>query len=154
MKPKVLFLCTGNSARSQMAEGFLRRMAGDRLEVFSAGTHPTGLNALAVQVMKEAGIDIADQRSKHVQEFQGTPFEYVVTVCSSARQASARQDCPVFPGTARVLHWDLTDPAAAEGTPEEKLKLFRQVRDQIRTHIEREFGSNPERSDSKRVAAG
>jgi arsenate reductase len=136
MKPKVLFLCTGNSARSQMAEGYLRQMAGDRVEVLSAGTHPAGLNPLAVRVMQEAGIDISGQRSKHVREFSGTPIQTVVTVC-----ASAQQECPVFPDTLRALHWDLNDPAAASGTPEEQLAIFRQVRNQIRAHIEREFSS-------------
>jgi arsenate reductase (thioredoxin) len=134
VKPKVLFLCTGNSARSQMAEGFLRHMAGDRFEALSAGTDPTSLNPLAVQVMREAAIDISGQRSKSVAEFLGQPVPYVVTVCSNAREK-----CPIFPATFRVIHWDLEDPAAAEGTQEEKLAVFRLIRDQIRERIGREF---------------
>jgi len=135
MKPKILFLCTGNSARSQMAEGFLRHMAGDRFEALSAGTEPTTLNPVAAEVMREAAIDISGQRSKSVAEFLGKPIQYVVTVC-----ANAKEKCPIFPATFRVLHWDLEDPAAAEGSPEEKLAVFRNVRDQIRERIEREFG--------------
>ncbi|HVB99388.1 MAG TPA: arsenate reductase ArsC [Candidatus Dormibacteraeota bacterium] len=135
MKPKILFLCTGNSARSQMAEGFLRHMAGDRFEALSAGTEPTTLNPVAAEVMREAAIDISGQRSKSVAEFLGKPIQYVVTVC-----ANAKEKCPIFPATFRVIHWDLEDPAAAEGSPEEKLAVFRNVRDQIRERIEREFG--------------
>ena len=139
MKPKVLFLCTGNSARSQMAEGYLRQVAGSRFEVLSAGTNPTALHPLVVQVMREAGIDISAQHSKDVREFLDTPIPYVVTVCSSARQK-----CPVFPATVRSLHWDLDDPAAATGAPEEKLTVFRRVRDEIIANINREFAESPE----------
>jgi len=135
MKPKVLFLCTGNSARSQMAEGFLRHLAGERFDVWSAGIDPKGLNPLATDVMKEAGIDISAQRSKDAQEFLGVPMQYVITVCSNAKEK-----CPVFPSTFKFLHWDLEDPAAAMGTDEQKRGVFRKVRDEIFAHIEREFG--------------
>jgi arsenate reductase len=143
MKPKVLFLCTGNSARSQMAEGFLRQFAGDRFEIFSAGIDPKGLNPLAVEAMKEVDIDISGQRSKDVRQFLGTSFSYVVTVCSSAREK-----CPVFPGAFRFFHWDLDDPAAAQGTHEEKLAVFRRVRDELLAHIVREF-STPQPSQPR-----
>jgi arsenate reductase len=133
--PKVLFLCTGNSARSQMAEGFLRQIAGDRFEVLSAGIAPKGVNPLAIEAMQEAGIDISGQRSKDVQELLGTAVQYVVTVCSNAKEK-----CPIFPSAYKFLHWDLEDPAAAEGTREEKLAVFRRIRDEIFVHIEQEFG--------------
>lgn len=136
MKPKVLFLCTGNSARSQMAEGFLRSVAGERFDAMSAGIAPKGLNPLAVTAMREVGIDISSQRSKDVMEFLGTPVQYVVTVCSNAREK-----CPVFPATVKFMHWDLGDPAAVQGTEEEKLAAFRKVRDEIVAHIEQEFGA-------------
>jgi arsenate reductase len=135
MKPKVLFLCTGNSARSQMAEGYLRHIAGDRFEVLSAGIEPKGLNPLATEVMRDAGIDISAQRSKDVREFLRMPMQYVITVCSNANEK-----CPVFPSTFKFLHWDLEDPAAATGTDEQNRGVFRKVRDEIFTHIEREFG--------------
>jgi arsenate reductase len=135
MKPKVLFLCTGNSARSQMAEGYLRHIAGDRFDVLSAGIDPKGLNPLATEAMREAGIDISAQRSKDAEEFLGVPIQYVITVCSNAKEK-----CPVFPSTFKFLHWDLEDPAAAAGTNEKKLGVFRKVRDEIFAHIDREFG--------------
>ena len=134
-KPAVLFLCTGNSARSQMAEGFLRQIAGERYEVLSAGISPKGINPLAVEAMQEAGVDISGQRSKDVQELLGTPVQYVVTVCSNAKEK-----CPIFPGAYKFLHWDLEDPAAAEGSREEMLAVFRKIRDRIFAHIEQEFG--------------
>lgn len=117
-----------------MAEGFLRHMAGDKFEALSAGTDPKPLNPFAVHVMREAGIDISAQQPKGVAEFVGKPVQYVVTVC-----ANAREKCPIFPATFRVLHWDLEDPAAAQGADEEKLAVFRRIRDQIRERIEREF---------------
>ncbi|HVA17392.1 MAG TPA: arsenate reductase ArsC [Candidatus Dormibacteraeota bacterium] len=134
MKPKVLFLCTGNSARSQMAEGYLRSVADGRFDVMSAGIEPKGLNPLAVAAMREIGIDIAGQRSKDVTEFLGTSVQYVVTVCSNAREK-----CPVFPATVKFVHWDLDDPAAVQGTEEEKLAAFRQTRNKIAAHIDSEF---------------
>lgn len=143
MKPKVLFLCTGNSARSQMAEGFLRHLAGNKYEALSAGIEPKGLHPLAVQAMREAGIDISGQRSKDARELLGAPIQFVVTVCSSAKEK-----CPVFPGTVKFLHWDLDDPAAAAGAPEEKLAAFRRVRNEILAHIEREFGERRQASKS------
>ena len=130
-KLKILFLCTGNACRSQMAEGWARRLKGDRLEAFSAGTSPHGLDPRAVRVMAEAGVDISGQRSKHVDEVCRIPFDYVVTVCDRARDA-----CPVFPGKARVLHAGFEDPAAARGTEEEVLGVFRRVRDALRRFVE------------------
>jgi arsenate reductase len=124
MKSKVLILCTGNSARSQMAEGLLRHMAGDRFEVFSAGTRPAGLNPNAVAALGELGIDISGHRSKSVEEFSGQRFDYVITVCDNAKEA-----CPVFPGSGKRLHQSFSDPAAA--SPEGQPALFRQVRDEI-----------------------
>lgn len=129
MKQRVLFLCTGNSARSQMAEGLLRHMAGERYEVYSAGTKPTGLNPNAVAAMAEIGIDISGQRSKSVVELGGQVFDLVVTVCDNAREA-----CPIFPGAAKQLHHSFEDPAAA--TPERQPEQFRTVRDQLRGWLE------------------
>ena len=133
-KPRVLFLCTGNSVRSQMAEGLLREMAGDRFEVLSAGTHPAGVNPLAIEAMQEIGIDISKHRSRNVTEFLGKPIEYVVTVCDRAKES-----CPIFPGTYKFLSWSLDDPAAIDGTKEEKLLAFRRIRDQLSRNIEKQF---------------
>ena len=132
-KNRVLFLCTGNSCRSQMAEGALRELAGDRFEASSAGTTPTRINPTAVRVMAEIAMDISAQRSKSVVEMMGEHFDYVVTVCDNARES-----CPVFPGGATKLHWSFDDPAVAEGTEEERLEVFRRVRDEIVSRI-REF---------------
>ena len=128
---KVLFLCTGNSCRSQMAEGWLRHYAGDRVDVSSAGTKPAGLNPTAVSVMDEAGVDISRQRSKHLDELFNHDFLFVITVCDAAREA-----CPVFPGALYQLHWSFDDPAAATGTEEERLAVFRRVRDEIRVLVQ------------------
>jgi arsenate reductase len=125
-RKRVLIVCTGNSARSQMAEGLLRRLGGERFEVASAGTRPTPVRPEAVAVMKELGIDISGHRSKSVEEFAGQPFDYVITVCDSARQ-----ECPVFPAAAGTLHWSFEDPAIASGSEQERLAVFRRVRDQI-----------------------
>jgi arsenate reductase len=133
-KAKVLFLCTGNSARSQMAEGYLRNLASSNFEPLSAGIEPKGLNPLAVEVMKEIGIDISQQTSKDVREFLGQAIPYVVTVCDNAKQR-----CPVFPRTYKFLHWSLEDPAEATGSHQEKLAVFRRVRDEIRQRIEQEL---------------
>lgn len=130
-KKRVLFLCTGNSCRSQMAEGFLRDMAGDRFEVFSAGIKPTQVNPLAIKVMAEVGVDISKHRSKSAMEFIGQQFDYVITVCDNAKQT-----CPVFPGKYEKIHWDLEDPAEAQGSEEEKLVVFRKIRDEIKGKIE------------------
>ena len=126
-KKRVLFLCTGNSARSQMAEGLLRQMAGDRFEVSSAGTHPKGMHPRSVEVMNEIGIDISAHRSRSVDEFLGQDFDYVITVCDKARQ-----NCPVFHAKAERIHQSFADPAALEGNDHDRLSLFRQVRDEIR----------------------
>jgi arsenate reductase len=130
MKKRVLILCTGNSARSQMAEGLLRHDAGDRFEVESAGTRPSHVRPEAIAVMGELGIDISGHRSKSVEEFAGRQFDYVLTVCDHARES-----CPVYPGHANRLHRAFEDPAAAEGTEEERLAAFRRVRDQIREFL-------------------
>jgi arsenate reductase len=133
-KAKVLFLCTGNSARSQMAEGYLRHVAPNDFEALSAGIEPKGLNPLAVEAMREIGIDITNQRSKDVGEFLGESIPYVVTVCDNAKE-----QCPVFPGAQNFLHWSLEDPASAQGTHDEKLAVFRRVRDQITSGIQKEI---------------
>jgi arsenate reductase len=131
-KPTVLILCTGNSCRSHLAEGILRTAAGDRLDVQSAGSKPAGyVHPLAVQVMKEIGIDISDHRSKHMNDFLRQPVETVITVCGNADQV-----CPIFPGQVNRHHWGFLDPAHATGTDEEKLAVFRQVRDQIKMVFE------------------
>lgn len=129
-KKRVLFLCTGNSCRSQMAEGFLRNMAGDRFEVFSAGVKPTQLNLLAIKVMAEVGVDISKHKSKSAMEFIGQQFDYVITVCDNAKQT-----CPVFPGHYEKLHWSLEDPAEAKGSEEERLVVFRRIRDEIKDSV-------------------
>ncbi|MFC1594344.1 arsenate reductase ArsC [Candidatus Omnitrophota bacterium] len=132
MKKRVLFLCTGNSCRSQMAEGFLRHLAIDRFEAFSAGVNPSFVNPLAVRVMNEVGIDISKQRSKSIKEFLNQAFDYVITVCDNARQT-----CPAFSGTHEKIHWDLEDPALAKGTEQEKLVVFRNIKDQIKENIQK-----------------
>ena len=128
-KKRVLILCTGNSARSQMAEGLLRHDSGDRFDVFSAGTNPGHVRPEAIAVMRELGIDISSHRSKHVDEFQGQPFDYVLTVCDNAKD-----NCPFFPGTL-TIHHSFQDPAAFHGSEIDRLALFRQVRDQIRQYL-------------------
>jgi len=125
-RERLLVLCTGNSARSQMAEGLFRRAVGDRFEVFSAGTRPTAVRPEAVAVMREVGIDISAHRSKSVDEFLGQEFRYVVTVCDNARES-----CPIFPGKTERIHWSFDDPAAVQGTQPERESAFRRVRDQI-----------------------
>jgi arsenate reductase len=132
MKTRVLFLCTGNSARSQMAEAFLRHYAGDRFEAYSAGLEPKGMNSLTVRVMEEIGLPLTGQYSKDVHEYMGkVHFGYLITVC-----ANAEERCPTtFPGVGQRLHWAFDDPAAVEGTDEDKLAKFRQVRDQIDQRI-------------------
>lgn len=130
MKQRVLVLCTGNSARSQMAEGWLRQLAGDRFDVASAGTHPSTVNPLAIAAMGERGIDISSHRSKSVAEFLGQPFDFVITVCDEAAEA-----CPIFPGPAQRIHWSFPDPAAVQGSEEERLQAFRQVRDALEAQL-------------------
>ncbi len=141
MKPKVLFLCTGNSSRSQMAEGYLRHIAGEEYEVLSAGTAPVGLNPLAVEVMRELGIDISRQTSKNVSQFLGMNIPFVITVCDRAKES-----CPIFPGTFQFLSWSFDDPAAVQGPREEKLATFRRVRDEIAERIKRQFVHQPVRA--------
>jgi arsenate reductase len=128
---RVLFLCTHNSARSQMAEGFLRALGGDRFEVASAGTEARGVNPLAVRAMAEAGVDLAGHTSKTLDRFVGEPWDAVISVCDSANAA-----CPVFPGATSRLHWSFDDPSAARGTDAERLAVFRRVRDEIKARIE------------------
>jgi arsenate reductase (thioredoxin) len=127
---RVLFLCTHNSARSQMAEGLLRERGGDAYEVFSAGTEATAVRPEAIRVMAELGIDIAGQESKRLDRYLGEPFDWVVTVCNPARES-----CPVFPGAPQNLHWEFDDPAAAEGTDEQCLIAYRRIRDEIDARI-------------------
>ena len=129
-KERVLVLCTGNSARSQMAEGLLRDMAGDRYDVFSAGVAPSHVRPEAIEVMREIEIDISSNRSKSVDEFTGQELDYIITVCDNARET-----CPVFPGHAERIHWSFDDPAAAEGDLVERLKVFRKVRDEIKKRL-------------------
>jgi len=131
-KSKVLILCTGNSARSQMAEGLFRQAGGDRYEVFSAGTTPSLVRPEAVAVMREIGIDISRHRSKSVDEFAGQKMDLVITVCDNAKES-----CPVFPGTTQRLHWPFEDPAALAGSEEQRLAAFRSIREQIRARIQR-----------------
>ena len=125
-KKRVLILCTGNSARSQMAEGILRSIAGDKFDVASAGVAPSRVRPEAVEAMRDIGVDISTHRSKSVDEFLEEPFDYVITVCDNAKES-----CPVFPGNAERIHWSFDDPAAYEGTDDEKLSEFIRVRDQI-----------------------
>ena len=130
MKPRVLILCTGNSARSQMAEGLLRHEAGDRFEVFSAGTRPSHVRPEAIAVMAEIGLDISGHRSKSVDEFVGQDLDFVITVCDNAKET-----CPVFPGAVQRLHWPFEDPAAVEGSEEVRKAAFRRTRDRIQGRI-------------------
>ena len=131
-KKRILILCTGNSARSQMAEGLLRHDAGQRFDVFSAGTKPSHVREEAIVVMRELGIDISGHRSKSIDEFAGQPFDYVLTVCDNAKES-----CPIFPGHANRLHHSFDDPAAVEGAEDTRLAAFRAVRDQIREYLRR-----------------
>ncbi len=131
---RVLFLCTHNSARSQMAEGLLRHLAGDRFEVYSAGTEATSVRPEAIAAMAELGVDISGQESETLDRYLSESFDYVVTVCDDANEA-----CPVFPGAKNRLHWSFRDPSRATGSDEERLEVFRAVRDEIRGRIEREL---------------
>lgn len=129
-KTKVLILCTGNSARSQMAEGLLRHDAGARFEVASAGVAPSHVRPEAIAVMRELGIDISTHYSKSVDEFTAQEFDYVITVCDDANE-----QCPVFPGMTKRIHWSFEDPAAAQGDEPQRLTVFRIVRDEIRERL-------------------
>ena len=147
MKPAILILCTGNSCRSHMAEGLLRSAAGDLFEIASAGSKPAGyVHPLAIAVLKEIDVDIAGHRSKHMREFLETPIETVITVCGNADQA-----CPIFPGQVNRHHWPFEDPALAVGSDEERLAVFRRVRNEIR----RTFTAYADgrRDEMKRAAA-
>jgi arsenate reductase len=129
-RPRVLFLCTHNSARSQMAEGFLRAMAGDRFEAGSAGTEKTSVNPLAIRVMAELGVDLGGQSSKVYAEVASPSWDHLITVCDDANER-----CPWVPGSVQRLHWSFPDPSRATGTEEERLTVFRRVRDQIQERL-------------------
>jgi len=128
---RVLFVCTHNSARSQMAEGFLRHLSGGAFDVYSAGTEPGELHPLAVEAMAEEGIDISGQRAKSVDDFVRQAFDYVITLCDEANET-----CPFFPNARTRLHWSFPDPSTATGSHEERLAVFREVRDGIRVRVE------------------
>jgi arsenate reductase len=130
VKNRIFILCTGNSARSQMAEGLLRHDTGERFEVFSAGTKPSHVRPEAIAVMRELGIDISGHRSKSVDEFTGQQFEYVLTVCDNAKES-----CPIFPGKTITIHRNFEDPAFVQGSEEERFAAFRRVRDEIRDYL-------------------
>jgi arsenate reductase len=129
-KRRVLFLCTGNSARSQMAEGWLRHLGGDDFEAFSAGTDPKGVNPLSVQVMQDVGVDLSGYTSKHLETYLQDPFDFVITVCDRAKE-----HCPIFPGDAERLHWSFDDPADPAIPKDQQLQTFRRVRDEIKQRI-------------------
>ena len=135
---RVLFLCTHNSARSQMAEGFLRHLAGDRFEVASAGTEATRVHPLAIGAMQEAGIDIRAHRSKTLDALMDDPWDYVITVCDSANE-----HCPVFPGRTTRIHWSFDDPSSATGSDVERLATFRRVRDEIQGRLRDWLATTP-----------
>lgn len=130
-KQRVIFVCTHNSSRSQMAEGLLRHLAGDRYEVFSAGTVATKVNPLAIKAMAEKGIDISHHTSDHIDKFMGMEFDYVITVCDNANET-----CPYFPTNKTRWHWSFEDPSAATGTEEERLAKFREIRNQIEERLQ------------------
>ena len=130
-KKRVLILCTGNSARSQMAEGLLRHIAGDKFDVYSAGTIATYVRPQAIEALAEIGIDISDQRSQSQDEFAGQAFDYVITVCDNARE-----HCPLFPGKAQRIHWSIDDPAFAGRNDAERLDAFRRARDELKTLLQ------------------
>jgi arsenate reductase len=138
VKERVLILCTGNSARSQMAEGLLRELAGTQFEVFSAGSKPSIVNPFAIQAMHEHGIDISGYHSKHLSEFISQPFDYVITVCDNAAET-----CPIFPGRALRLHWSFPDPAGLLASNEAKLNAFRQTRDAIEERLKAWLAEKP-----------
>src|SRR6266516_1876894 len=142
MKQRILFICTHNSARSQMAESLLRHLDGDRFEVYSAGTEATQVRPLAIEVMRELDIDISGQQSKTLDRYVGEPFDKVITVCDTAAEA-----CPVFPGAKEQLHWSFPDPSKATGSEEEQLAVYRSVRDAIRARIENELLKNEKKSN-------
>ena len=134
MKQRILFICTHNSARSQMAEGLLRHLAGDRFDVFSAGTEATEVRPLAIKAMHEIGINITNQHSKTLERYLHKPFDMVITVCVAAAEA-----CPTFPGAVQRQHWSFEDPSKAMGSEAEQLVFCRRIRDEIRSRIESEL---------------
>jgi arsenate reductase len=129
-KKRVLFLCTGNSARSIIGAALLKQMAGEAFDVYSAGTHPKGINPYTMRVLDPLGIDLSGERSKDVSEYAGEAFDYVITVCDSAAE-----ECPVFPGAPERIHWSFADPAAVEGTDAEKLAAFERTVREMRTRL-------------------
>ena len=147
--PNVLFLCTGNSCRSQIAEGWLRHLAGDRFSAYSAGLEPSSLNPLAVEAMQEIGIDISGQHSKDVVGLLGQHFPYIITVCDRARDS-----CPIFPGVCIRQHWPIEDPARAPGSHDQRMQVFRTTRDEIGAQV-RSFiqASNAVQASSDHSAA-
>ncbi len=136
-KKKILILCTGNSARSQMVEGLLKHIASNEYEVFSAGTNPSSVRVEAIQALREIGIDISQNRSKSVDEFADAKIDYILTVCDSAKE-----NCPYFPARIKVIHHSFDDPAAVDGTDAEKLDAFRRVRDEIQKYLAEDFVKN------------
>jgi arsenate reductase (thioredoxin) len=136
-KKRVLILCTGNSARSQMAEGLLRHFGGDKFEVESAGVISSFVRPQAIEAMKEIGIDISNHRSKSVDEFQNQKFDYVITVCDNAKE-----NCPFFPASTERIHWSFDDPAEAAGDEEQQLNVFRRVRDEIKEKLQHFISAN------------
>jgi len=136
-RQRVLFLCTHNSARSQMAQGLLTWLAPDRYEAFSAGTQATNVHRLAIQAMQEIGIDLSDHTSKSLEVYRGQRFDLVVTVCASAREA-----CPFFPGAGRQVHWEFADPSAVQGSDAERLAAFRHTRDLILARLKQWLATN------------
>ena len=137
-RSRVLFLCSHNSARSQMAEGFLRHLTGDRFEVASAGTEATRVHPLAIRAMQEVGIDISAHRSKTVDGLLGDPWEYVITVCDNANER-----CPLFPGRTTRLQWSFEDPSQATGSDDQRIGAFRRVRDQIHARVSDWLATSP-----------
>jgi len=135
---RVLFICTGNSARSQMAEGLLRSLGGEEYEVYSAGTHPSFVRPQAIEVMREIGIDISGQTSKSLDQFVDQSFDYVITVCDNAKES-----CPFFAGAKEMLHWSIEDPVSVWGTDQMQLEAFRKARDELRDRIEKTFNLSP-----------
>ena len=131
MRKRVLFLCTGNSCRSQMAEGWLRALNGAEYTIFSAGTHPSTINPLAIKAMDEVGLDISRHSSDDIDQYADEPLDEVITVCDRAQGS-----CPIFPGKTAVINWSFDDPADAEGSDEERMVVFRRVRDEIKSAIE------------------
>lgn len=137
MNSRILILCTANSARSQMAEGLLRDLAGEQFEIYSAGSKPSTVNPFAIRAMQERGLDIRHHHSKHLNQFIDVPFDYVITVCDNAAES-----CPIFPGPAQRIHWGFPDPAAVEGSDEALLEAFRVVRDAIEQQLRQWLKAN------------